>query len=142
LFWQVRPPEHGLQESDPPQPLLMEPHWAPAAPHVVGVQHAPALQLLPEQSLATLQFFPSPQAGQLPPQSTSDSDPFRTPSLQAGARHVVWQTIDVQSVGAPHVLPTPQGLHEPPQSTSDSEPFFWPSLQPGAAQVLPEQMLD
>jgi hypothetical protein len=49
--------------------------------------HAPAVQILLEQSPGRLQTDPSAHPGQTPPQSTPVSVPFSTPSLHPGALH-------------------------------------------------------
>jgi hypothetical protein len=75
-----------------------------------------------------------------PPQSTSDSVPFFTLSVQVGAWHLssvqnnpqLWlaQTPLAQSLAAPQSLPLPHLLHwAPPQSTSVSPLFRCPSSQ-------------
>jgi hypothetical protein len=96
------------------------------------------------QSAAALHFLPStqgvhPEAG--PPQSLSDSLPFKTRSEQVG----VWQTRFVQtplaqSVASLHAFIAGHATHEPPpQSTSVSVPFFTLSAQPGSWQTFDVQ---
>ncbi len=91
-----------------------------------------ATQVLP----ATQAFF---AGSPLPPQSTSVSVPFFTPSVyEAGwqVSGVPEQTLSVQSLAAPHPFPSAQrGQAGPPQSTSVSVPFFAPSLHITAAQI-------
>ena len=95
------------------------------------------------QSVATEQVCPVPHlVEQLPPQSTSVSVPFLTPSLQVAIAHRPFeQTPLEQSLLAVHTL---LALHRlqlvwPPQSTSLSPPFLTLSLQAGAAQIPPVQ---
>src|SRR4051812_29553129 len=58
-----------------------------------------------------------------PPQSTSVSLPFLTPSAQPEAQVPLEHTPPLQSVLAPHFFPSAQrARHEPPQSTSVSSP--------------------
>jgi hypothetical protein len=69
-----------------------EAQFAPGAcgcPHVTEHVMVAGLHAPDAQSLCATQ--PCPEAhwvGQVPPQSTSVSDPFLTPSLQLGATHV------------------------------------------------------
>jgi hypothetical protein len=73
------------------------------------------------QSVPTRQFKPAAHFGQVPPQSTSVSLPFRTLSVQLGAEQVTLHTPAKQSVAAPHFLPVPHFPQlGPPQSTSVS----------------------
>jgi hypothetical protein len=98
------------------------------APHTLFAQSAPELHFRPFAHLVL----------QLPPQSTSVSKPFCTPSRQLGA----WQIPDThtplwQSVGTPHFCEVGHFLPSetqvvPPQSWSVSLPFFTPSEQVGA----------
>jgi len=91
------------------------------------------------QSRSEPQLEPVAQGRQLgPPQSMSDSAPFRSPSLHEAASHApAWQRKLLQSSLKLHELPLEQrpGVHASPQSTSDSRPFLTPSEQLGAAQV-------
>jgi hypothetical protein len=80
------------------------------------------------QSVATEQFEPRPHAGQGPPQSTSVSAPFATPSVQLGATQTRLQTPLAQSPANRHALSTSHFGQEPPQSVSVSSPFFKPSV--------------
>jgi hypothetical protein len=58
----------------------------PPQPTSVSVLHVPPTQLSPvAQSAATEQDLPSAHGGHDPPQSTSVSVPFLTPSVQLGA---------------------------------------------------------
>jgi hypothetical protein len=74
---------------------------------------------------------------QVPPQSTSVSAPFRTPSAQE------MQTPPLQSALAQSALVAqafPSAhlvVHDPPQSTSVSSPSFFPSSQSGVPPPLP-----
>jgi hypothetical protein len=117
-----------------PHPSLTLPQFLPCSAHVLGSQpQIPPRQAPLWQSDAWPQVLPFAQrAPQLPPQSTSLSVPFFTPSVQLGtATHTpVGEQIPlVQSPGTPHALPSPQRGHEPPQSTSLSSPFLVPSSQ-------------
>jgi hypothetical protein len=89
------------------------------------------------QSAFTVQALPTPQALQLPPQSTSVSVPFFTPSLHETGEHKPPAHAPlVQSVTLPQRRPLAHFGHVlPPQSTSLSAPFLIPSLQLGCAQV-------
>src|SRR5207245_2329504 len=95
------------------------------------------------QSAPARHAWPSPQSGQvLPPQSTSLSVPFLTPSPQVGAARTdelhtrPWQTpATAQFFPLAHLVG-----QEAPQSTSPSVPFWIPSLQVGAAQIAPMQI--
>src|SRR5688572_10727603 len=80
---------------------------------------------------------PATQAGQVPPQSTSVSEPFNTPSLHRVSRQMPpAQNPVVQSRGTRHAPGGGQGAHVlPPQSTSVSEPFFTASEHVGARQA-------
>jgi hypothetical protein len=98
------------------------------------------------QSVAAEQVLPFAQRGQLvePPQSTSVSPPFFTPSLHPGD----WQMPLthrplVQSVFATHPRPSMHvGQPPPPQSFAVSVPFGTPSVQVGALQTpLPHTLL-
>ena len=76
------------------------------------------------QSVATAQLRLLAHGLQVPPQSTSVSLPFFTPSVQPG----VWQIPDLQNVLAQspspeHFLPTAHLGHVLPQSMSVSVPF-------------------
>ena len=84
------------------------------------------------------------QAGALvgapPPQSTSVSEPFFTPSVALGAeQRPLVQTSLVQSVFTTHFKPVPQASAlvgaPPPQSTSVSVPFCTESEDVGALHV-------
>jgi hypothetical protein len=100
----------------------------------------PPAQFELRQSAETEHDEPSAHAPHVPPQSTSDSVPFFTPSEHEGT----WQTFDVQtplwqSAGTAHPLVSAHGEHAPPQSTSVSVPFLVPSVQPGAWHTLVAQ---
>jgi hypothetical protein len=92
-----------------------------------------------EQSDARAQCFGGAQAGQLPPQSTSLSVPFCTPSVHEGGAHTVAvQTPLAQSPAIAHAFVSEHGGQvPPPQSTSVSAPFFTMSWQLGAWQMPP-----
>ena len=77
--------------------------------------------------------------GQDPPQSTSVSEPFLTPSPQLGAWHrLPVHTPVTQSLPPAQPSPTSQASgQDPPQSVSVSVPLRTPSLQVGAWQMLP-----
>jgi hypothetical protein len=94
------------------------------------------------QSPATRHFLPVPHLPQLaPPQSTSVSTPFLTPSEQVGTAHLSGepeQTPLWQSPATAHVRPLAHfGQPAPPQSTSVSVPFLTKSVQLAAWQMLP-----
>jgi hypothetical protein len=92
--------------------------------------------LLP-QSAAPLQALPTAHLEQVPPQSTSLSLPFFTPSEHVGAAHRLFRQRPLtQSESPTHALPTGQRGHAlPPQSTPDSFPFFTVSVQVGTAHA-------
>jgi len=94
------------------------------------------------QSLAVTHVFESThELPHAPPQSTSDSVPFFTPSKHVATAHVfAVQTPDPQSVPAEHALPDSHlAAHEPPQSTSDSVPFLMASPHGGPRHNPAEQ---
>ena len=70
----------------------------------------------------------------VPPQSISDSSPFRIPSLHVSdSAHIPPEhVLDTQSEFALHLLSLPHFTHFPPQSISDSKPFLTLSLQEGS----------
>ena len=98
-------------------------------PGVGGALQMPALQVFDTQSAAAEHVPPFAHfVAQLPPQSTSVSLPFFTPSVQlavTGARHVpLVQMPLAQSAAAEHVPPLAHFVAQlPPQSTSVSLPF-------------------
>jgi hypothetical protein len=98
------------------------------------------VQTLSWQSAFEPHFFPAVHpVGQLPPQSTSVSSPFRTWSPQPGVTHVpLVHTPSAQSFLVLHPLSTGhRGQTVPPQSTSDSSPFRALSKQvAGSASLL------
>jgi len=108
----------------------------------IGIgQHLPALHtpLAALQSASALQLLPHAHTGHVPPpQSTSVSLAFFTPSLQLGVEQVFAlesQTPLVQSPPEEQPRPSPHFAgHEPPQSLSVSLPFFCPSLQVAVEQ--------
>src|SRR6476659_8030810 len=113
------------------------------APVGCGV-HTPPWQRLPWQSALVPQASPPWQvAPHEPPQSTSDSLPFLTPSVQPGSVVVGWQkppphSPEAQSWFWKQRPPIPQAPHEPPQSMSDSLPFRKPSSQLSATTTQPD----
>src|SRR5258708_39780490 len=87
----------------------------------------PLAQRPEAQSPFPVHILPVPHAGQEPPpQSTSVSVPFLTPSEQLGAWHFPpVHTMLWQSRPAEHDLPAGHAGHvPPPQSTSVSLPFL------------------
>jgi hypothetical protein len=109
-------------------------------PHLGGTWQTPLLQMPLRQSLSVEQPCPSKQDEQDPPQSTSVSSPFLTPSLQTGTEQAPpSQTPLTQSVFDLQVLPFGHLSQEPPQSTSVSVPFWTPSTQLGTVHVPPPQ---
>jgi hypothetical protein len=106
---------------------------------------------LVEQSPFNRQRAPTPQLGHTPPpQSTSDSGPLRTASLQLGTWHSSGappHTPLMQSPPPRHFCAGPDkqvAPHEPPQSTSVSSASINPSAQciaeqvPAPSQTTPE----
>jgi hypothetical protein len=83
--------------------------------------------------------LPGKQAVQVPPpQSTSLSAPFCTPSLHEGIAQVPpTHTWLVQSDAIEQLFPGAQAGQVLPQSTSVSVPFLTPSLHEGAWQTPP-----
>ena len=100
----------------------------------LGPAHVPSVQMVVAQSRATLHAFPTSHVfGQVPPQSTSVSAPFFTPSVQvvagigggdasgsppplAGAHAPLVQVPVAQSEGAEHAAPMgapPSGFAAP-----------------------------
>jgi hypothetical protein len=105
-------------------------HWeerVQAAPCACRTVQTPATQASPlTQSEPTMQAFPVAHAAQVPPpQSTSVSLPFLTPSEQVGTRQTPpEQTLLEQSEEMRQTLPLAQAAQvPPPQSTSVSLPF-------------------
>src|SRR3954471_3477898 len=99
-----------------------------------------ARQLPFAQSVVVPHAEPRAHLGQLPPQSTSDSDPFLIVSSHAGATHTfAVQTALLQSLAPVQVLVSSHLPQAPPQSMSDSSWFLMPSPQVGTWQVPPEQ---
>jgi hypothetical protein len=95
----------------------------------------PLLQRPEPQSPLPVHILPLLHFGQLrPPQSTSVSVPFLTPSEQLGAWHLpTVHTLLWQSEPLVHILPDGHAGHvPPPQSMSVSMPFLTPSVQVGA----------
>src|SRR5439155_7797199 len=84
---------------------------------LVGTQRPVQLPLW--QSTARAQLLPSTHLGQLPPQSTSLSLPFFTPSLQVGAAQCARQHTPLwQSSSTAQLAPVAQAAQTPPpQST-------------------------
>jgi hypothetical protein len=93
------------------------------------------------QSPSPMQALPGAQAKQLPPQSTSDSEPFCTPSAQVAARHTPdMQVLLLQSASLVQRAWFAQGgQSEPPQSVSVSLPFTTVSSHAEAVQRPAEQ---
>jgi len=88
--------QHVASTQFPDWQLLFAPHVVPRI--CFGAQRPVPLQkLMFPQSPCTLQSFPSAHAAQLPPQSTSLSVPFFTPSLHVAAQCIAVQTPPRQS---------------------------------------------
>jgi len=127
----------------PPQSLSVSVPFLTPSLHAGGEQTCDPEQTPLWQSPATKHPSPSEHfdvVEHVPPQSTSVSVPFLTPSLQADAEQKCepGQTPLVQSAAIKHPLPSAQvlpGAHVPPQSVSVSFPFFTLSVQTGAAQM-------
>jgi hypothetical protein len=105
----------------------------------LGQAHRPSTpQMFDLQSALTWHFCPAAQNfEQLPPQSTSLSVPFTTPSSQDAGRQVSpVQTRLTQSDGMAHLRLSAQGVQVPPQSLSVSLPFWTLSTHVGALQRL------
>jgi hypothetical protein len=83
-----------------------------------------------------------------PPQSTSVSEPFFTPSVHVAAEQVpaAEQRNETQSPSHRHAASVPHPSQEPPQSWSLSVPFFDWSRQDGSVQrpalQIPERQSD
>src|SRR5207245_1350669 len=93
---------------------------------------APLVHIMLLQSVPVMHTLPRSQGEQSgPPQSTSVSLPFLTPSLHDDAAHIrlvqnpLWQSLPWR-----HILWASHGMHEPPQSISVSSPSFARSMQP------------
>jgi hypothetical protein len=103
--------------------------------------HTPLAQLAPAP-VPLPHIFPFAQGGHDPPQSTSVSVLFFTPSAQLAAAQIPsMQTPFAQSPATAQACPSGHFLfvgdaaHEPPQSIAVSVPFFTVSVQVGAAQA-------
>ena len=118
------PPGHCAELNAPPLLLLTlnVNSW-------LGHLQRPPLQKFVRQSLAARQDLLSAQSPQVaPPQSTSVSVPFLTPSEHVGAwQTLATQTLLAQSLATVQPPPAPQPAHEPPQSMPVSAPFLTPS---------------
>src|SRR5262245_9674931 len=107
---------------------------ASAGIDTVSAGHAqvlsPTSHFLLKQSASALQPFSKPHfTGQLPPQSTSVSVPFVTPSSHVGTwQSSSMQTPLLQSWAVTHAFVSAHGAQLPPQSTSVSSSFCTPSL--------------
>jgi hypothetical protein len=102
----------------------------------------PPVQIPLAQSVLVKQLRPFAHFGHGPPQSTSVSAPFLTPSVHDAAWHLpALQTRLWQSLPTEQFFPLLQGVQLPPQSTSDSVPFLIPSVHVGrVTHVLPWQI--
>ena len=111
----------------------------------LGGTQRPAVQIPDTQSVPTRHTLVSAQRAQsVPPQSTSDSVPFRTVSVQLAATQALAAQIRLtQSVVATQRLPLAHDEHvAPPQSMSVSSAFILTSVhdvQSPAVQRLPAQ---
>ena len=138
----VHPPPTGQpSQRRPPQSRPV------SSPLTTSSSHRAAWQIRPfplnsqtplTQSSASTQRRASPQGSHPPPQSTSVSSLFLTPSSQRASAHspLVHRRL-TQSVATLHAAWAAQGPQAPPQSTSDSSPFWRPSSQRGAATQRP-----
>jgi hypothetical protein len=108
----------------PPQSMSVSAPFFTLSPHVGAWQvlfGATPVQTPLWQSPATTHVLPTPQSAQGPPQSTSLSPWFFTPSPQVGAAHwPLLQTPLAQSLAPRHVFAAAQRGHgvAPPQSAS------------------------
>ena len=84
------------------------------------------MQLADEQSPSSLHRRPLAQLEQVPPQSTSLSEPFWAPSEHVAAEQVPLapQRNDAQSPSQRQSAPVPHPSQDPPQSVSLSVPFL------------------
>jgi hypothetical protein len=100
--------------------------------------HLPCTQYPLPQSVLTPHSLPRLHFAHVPPQSTSVSAPFRSPSLHEMQRPAAEQVLLAQSALAVQSLPSAQRAHvvEPPQSTSVSPPFFTASVHVAARHTL------
>lgn len=144
---QVLPPAQRAQLVEPPQSMAVSLPFLTPSLQDTSAQSSPVqtplTQSLPAvQSLPTAHLFVPAQA---PPQSTSVSVWFLTPSLQVAARQVpAVQTPLEQSPFVAQILVSAQslpGTQPPPQSVSVSVPFLTESLQVGALQVVAQTPL-
>ena len=94
------------------------------------------------QSALTQQTFRFPQVLQLPPpQSTSVSVPFLTPSMHLGGGHLPLHIPFSQSDPPAHIWPEVHGTQSgPPQSTSVSRAFLTESKQVAVQEVVELRM--
>jgi hypothetical protein len=149
---------HPVDDAPPPQSTSVSegPFFTPS--EQVGAAQVPLLPVPPssdpvaqtpdEQSPSEAQDLAAAQRSHVrPPQSTSVSSPFLTPSSHVGASQMpsVEQTPESQSASptlpspAGHAFPGAHAGHTlpdaaaPPQSASVSPPFLTPSSQVGAA---------
>lgn len=137
---QPTPTSHMPQAPPPQSTPVSAPLRRPSlqevfARHSPSGLHTPLLQSPP-----TTHVDPAAQRGaavDAPPQSTPDSSPFCTPSVDVGrAQEPRVHTPDPQSALRTHRDPTRHWLHTPPpQSTPASPPLRTPSPQEGAAQT-------
>jgi hypothetical protein len=139
---QARPVAQSSQR--PPQSTSLSLAFATASVQVGALQHCgtpgaqpPGLHTPLWQSAPAPQLRPGAQSGQGPPQSTSTSSAFFTPSVQLGGaqRPLPPHTALAQSAPSLHALPSAQPGHSPPpQSVSSSAPLRTPSPHETAAQ--------
>ncbi len=104
--------------------------------HAVEAQSVPFVHFLSRRHAGAL-YVVVPSLTPSPPQSTSVSPPFFTPSLDVGTTHALAvHASSWQSAFALHAFMSAHfGAVAPPQSTSVSSPSFFPSVGDGSAQV-------
>jgi hypothetical protein len=123
-------------------------HWLGTQRSVVALHTPEAQSVLPAHRLFTAQRRDALVAPQVPPQSTSVSEPtVSTPSSQGPATQVrepVLQTFDAQSplTAQPREAAQRAAQVEPPQSTSVSVPLRTRSRQASETQRLPTHRFD
>src|SRR5690606_30425740 len=131
---------HG-EHSGPPQSTSVSIPFSTSSPQAALWQASPSTPWMhtpSTQSAFTRHFsITSHLSGQVPPQSTSVSSPFRMSSWQSAAtqRMFVLQFLLMQSSGCAHRRSSAHGPHDPPQSTSVSSWFWIVSSQEASLQA-------
>ena len=135
-------PEAQRAQGPPQSTSVSLPFFSPSWQLGAAIAQSPPSQFALAQSEATRQcrFSAHLMQSPAPPQSTSVSVPFFSPSVQVGAglQRPSAQRPELQSVSSRHARSRSQCGHSgPPQSRSVSRPFTLPSEQVGAAAQVP-----